>query len=603
LIALQIVLNFKVARYDREKGIWITERRKLFWMYLRSTFLIDFISTVPWDLLSMVIDVGKNVKLMRLLKLMKMAKLVRIYKSSRMFKKMKSKLFLKSSEYNLLKYFMVFIFALHWTACAWGIFPQLDTNSAEDIYVARRLKGGSTAIGGYFDGRNWIERMSEKMGHDLSAFDKYALSIDYALSCMCMGYGTIDAKTVSEVWFSIICMMLAGAVYAYVIGGICEALSNEDPASKQFREAMDMLNGFFRKQSVPEPLRQRCHTYMEVYRQKIQDSVYNRVLQLFPQQLQQDLAVTMMTTMVQDAQVLKWAGRNEETFFKKELALHFQCDVYPMQESIFKQGDVSTAMYVVCKGLVRCASTSSSSSVSLFAQGHCFGWEMIRNVAFNGNKYKRINSADSFTVVLLQKLEVAALTDAIMKPELSRTRKRIKRAAHWCLVRQCVVALGESVLIVKAAAGLPRSTPQEKRRIKAFYSNVAQEQEDEKVQSLEPPVDVLDVLDGEDPEFALSSSAEHVERLRKFGGGFLERLHLSSPNTKKALNEYVSKDLSSGFCLSDVVQQAQLARRSGKVAGRVPNKTAAPASPKSRGRSRTKSSEAKAQGWRTSEAK
>jgi hypothetical protein len=585
------VLNFKVARYDREKGIWITERSKLFWLYLRSTFLIDLISTVPWDLLSMVIDVGKNVKLMRLLKLMKMAKLVRIYKSSRMFKKMKSKLTLKSSEYNLLKYFMIFIFALHWTACAWGIFPQLDTNSAEDIYVARRLKTGSTSVVGFgFDGRNWIERMSDKMGHDLSAFDKYALSIDYALSCMCMGYGTIDAKTVSEVWFSIICMMLAGAVYAYVIGGICEALSNEDPASKQFRESMDMLNGFFRKQTVPEPLRQRCHAFMEVYFQKIQDSVYNRVLQLFPQQLQQDLAVTMMTTMVQDAQVLKWAGRNEETFFKKELALHFQCDVYPMQESIFKQGDVSTSMYVVCKGLVRCASTSSSSSVSLFAQGHCFGWEMIRNVAFDGNKYKRINSADSFTVVLLQTLNVAALKDAIKKPELARTRKRIKRAAHWCLVRQCVVALGKSVLIVKAAAGMPRSTPQEKRQIKTFYSKVAKEQEDGKAQSSEPPVDVLDILDGEDPEFTLSSSAEHVERLRKFGGGFLERLHSSSPDTMNTLTEYVSKDLSSGFCLSDVVQQAQLARRS----GRVPLTT----EPATRGRGRPKSAEPKPPGWK-----
>ena len=115
--------------------------------------------------------------------------------------------------------------------------------------------------------------MTDKMGHELSPFDKYALSIDYALACMCMGYGTVSAKTVTEVWFSILCMMVAGAVYAYVIGGICEALSNEDPASKQFREAMDMLNGFFRKQAVPEELRQKCHTYMDVYRRKIDDLV------------------------------------------------------------------------------------------------------------------------------------------------------------------------------------------------------------------------------------------------------------------------------------------------------------------------------------------
>jgi potassium voltage-gated channel Eag-related subfamily H protein 7 len=93
-----IAIQFRVARFDREQGVWITDRRRLFWMYLRSTFVIDFCSTVPWDLLGFVINVEANVKLMRLLKLMKMAKLVRIYKSSKIFKKMKSKFHLKVSE-------------------------------------------------------------------------------------------------------------------------------------------------------------------------------------------------------------------------------------------------------------------------------------------------------------------------------------------------------------------------------------------------------------------------------------------------------------------------------------------------------------------------
>jgi hypothetical protein len=56
---------------------------------------------------------------------------------------------------------------------------------------------------------------------------------------------------------------------------------------------------------------------------------------------------------------------------------------------------------------------------------------MIRNVAFAGLKYNRIHSADSFTVVLLQKLPGAALRQALTQPELRRTAKRVKRAAHW----------------------------------------------------------------------------------------------------------------------------------------------------------------------------
>jgi hypothetical protein len=222
----------------------------------------------------------------------------------------------KSSEYNLMKYACVFVMSLHWTACGWGIFPQLDSTAA-DTYISRRRLGGDTAayVGDGpaamdddamkyelygFDSRNWIDRMAQKMGHVLTAGDKYALSIDFALSCMCMGYGTVDAKTITEVWFSIGCMMVAGAVYAYVIGGICEALTNEDPASKQFREATDMLNGFFRKHPhIQVDLRQQCNNYMEVYRSKIQESVYNKVLNLFTPYLQQKLAVGLMASLLQ----------------------------------------------------------------------------------------------------------------------------------------------------------------------------------------------------------------------------------------------------------------------------------------------------------------
>jgi hypothetical protein len=136
---------------------------------------------------------------------------------------------------------------------------------------------------------------------------------------------------------------------------------------------------------------------------------------------------------------LKWAATEEEALFKKELALHFECAVYPMQESIYKQGDISDAMYVMCKGLVRATSNSSTCSVSLFAKGHCFGWEMIRNVAFakggcgggaGGRVYERINSADSFTVVLMQKLRAVHLREVLAKPGLQKTAKQVKRAAH-----------------------------------------------------------------------------------------------------------------------------------------------------------------------------
>ena len=56
-----IFLNFRVARFDRQTGTWITDRKAVALIYVRSTFLIDFLSTVPWDLLSFVVDVGNSI--------------------------------------------------------------------------------------------------------------------------------------------------------------------------------------------------------------------------------------------------------------------------------------------------------------------------------------------------------------------------------------------------------------------------------------------------------------------------------------------------------------------------------------------------------------
>jgi hypothetical protein len=156
-------MQFKIARYDRNKGVWVTNKRQLAWAYLRTTFFIDLLSTIPWELLGFFFEIKclscrdqtkkSNTRLMRLLKLMKVFKLARIFRTSRLFEYIKNKFRLKSAEYMLLKYAGVLIISLHWTACAWGIFPQLDTtgtdiemshhlpkSDAEYIYTVSRLQ-------------------------------------------------------------------------------------------------------------------------------------------------------------------------------------------------------------------------------------------------------------------------------------------------------------------------------------------------------------------------------------------------------------------------------------------------------------------------------
>jgi potassium voltage-gated channel Eag-related subfamily H protein 7 len=286
---VDIWINFTTSYYDKEKGSWVTDPFKVIYKYLRGSFVLDVLSSFPWDLLMLMVDIGEDassMKLLRLLKILKLTKLARIYRASKMLMKLKSRSNMKSADWNLLKFITIVLIVTHWTACAWGCFPQfsssaafpLDTNSTLAGRILRGSSESSEADWGDDEvspvNLDWITRMEMQMG-PLSMWDRYGLSLDYALSVMCMGYGTISASNPTEIWFSIVCMVFAGSTYAYVIGGVCEALSNEDPADAEYREALDRLNGFFRSHSVTPDVRAECMQYMHLYRTKIRLDNYN----------------------------------------------------------------------------------------------------------------------------------------------------------------------------------------------------------------------------------------------------------------------------------------------------------------------------------------
>jgi hypothetical protein len=58
---------------------------------------------------------------------------------------------------------------------------------------------------------------------------------------MVLGFGTIKPATSFERSVALLCMVVAGAVYAYVIGAICSVVTTRDPATAKYQETMDLL--------------------------------------------------------------------------------------------------------------------------------------------------------------------------------------------------------------------------------------------------------------------------------------------------------------------------------------------------------------------------
>ena len=128
-----IYVNMRVAYFDQDNGIWIVDPWKCARRYLASWFLIDAISLVPWDVLSMAMNGSEDstdcskqdeggmgqMKVLRLLKILKIFKLIRVVKGVKAFDQLATQLMLRSTSKLLMKYLVMMTVATHWLATAW----------------------------------------------------------------------------------------------------------------------------------------------------------------------------------------------------------------------------------------------------------------------------------------------------------------------------------------------------------------------------------------------------------------------------------------------------------------------------------------------------
>lgn len=106
--------------------------------YFKSWFLIDLVSTVPWDVISMVESIteasGPTLRFLRMLRLFKMLRLLR---GNRVFARFESSFAVDYSMLRLFSLMATLCLLCHWIACGWCVTrvaaqPVLDSTSIRE---------------------------------------------------------------------------------------------------------------------------------------------------------------------------------------------------------------------------------------------------------------------------------------------------------------------------------------------------------------------------------------------------------------------------------------------------------------------------------------
>ena len=242
--AIDILCLFNQGYFDKYRDVWVVDRRRIAYRYARGWLAVDALSVVPYGWLELDRGQGlvKVAKCLRLLKLMRMAKQPRI------MRRLTGHITLTAGQQAILKYSLLIWFLLHWSACAIRL-------------IALILRHGCENEG------NKFERLTEgECPHivlapywDKDLWSQYAGSLLWALSTLQGGYETTN---LSEVAASLILGILGLIVIAFLVGDLCNIVSNMDPVGNEYMMTMDTLNHWLEEKRFPHALRVRLREYM-----------------------------------------------------------------------------------------------------------------------------------------------------------------------------------------------------------------------------------------------------------------------------------------------------------------------------------------------------
>jgi hypothetical protein len=129
LFAADMVFTFFLM-YKDKTGRLIRDRKEIGKRYLRSYFMLDLFTILPYDsfqYMTKKVIAEDSIQILRLVRLLRLVKLLRILRASRIFSRWEMRVGFQHSTVLTVKLIVAIFMANHWLACAWGLTAYLQS--------------------------------------------------------------------------------------------------------------------------------------------------------------------------------------------------------------------------------------------------------------------------------------------------------------------------------------------------------------------------------------------------------------------------------------------------------------------------------------------
>ncbi|KAK1171253.1 potassium voltage-gated channel subfamily H member 1-like isoform X4 [Acipenser oxyrinchus oxyrinchus] len=363
IFLVDIVLNFHTT-FVGPAGEVISDPKLIRMNYLKTWFVIDLLSCLPYDVINAFENVDEGIS-----SLFSSLKVVRLLRLGRVARKLDH--YIEYGAAVLVLLVCVFGLAAHWLACIWYSIGDYEVINEE----TNSLRTDS-----------WLYTLGESIGmpyrFNISGSGKweggpnkdsvYISSLYFTMTSLTsIGFGNIAPTTDGEKIFAVAMMMIGSLLYATIFGNVTTIFQQMYANTNRYHEMLNSVRDFLKLYQVPKGLSERVMDYIvstwSMSRGIDTEKVSQTVLQICPKDMRADICVHLNRKVFKEHPAFRLASDG----CLRALAMEFQTIHCAPGDLIYHAGESVDSLCFVVSGSLEVI--QDDEVVAILGKGDVFG--------------------------------------------------------------------------------------------------------------------------------------------------------------------------------------------------------------------------------------
>ncbi|XP_040916442.1 potassium voltage-gated channel subfamily H member 5 isoform X1 [Toxotes jaculatrix] len=358
IFLVDIVLNFHTT-FVGPGGEVISDPKLIRMNYLKTWFVIDLLSCLPYDIINAFENVDEGIS-----SLFSSLKVVRLLRLGRVARKLDH--YLEYGAAVLVLLVCVFGLVAHWLACIWysiGDYEVID-EATNSIKMDSWLYQLAISIGSPYRYNATTSRWDGGPGKD----SLYITSLYFTMTSLTtIGFGNIAPTTDGEKIFSVAMMMVGSLLYATIFGNVTTIFQQMYANTNRYHEMLNNVRDFLKLYQVPKGLSERVMDYIVSTWSMSKGIDTEKVLSICPKDMRADICVHLNRKVFNEHPAFRLASDG----CLRSLAVEFQTIHCAPGDLIFHAGEsVDTLCFVVSGSL---EVIQDDEVIAILGKGDVFG--------------------------------------------------------------------------------------------------------------------------------------------------------------------------------------------------------------------------------------